>query len=812
MRASIPSQSSSKGGARARSALLAFLCDKRGGAMLFSGMTAIGVLTSVGAMMTNLAWEEAQMEELRSAMRAAVSSVSQLLPRVTDATTQTLIQARIAQFLKGAVDGLSVDQDDVTITHDAGTRVTTVTVGGQADYTVDKVWGGGSQSGAVALEQQTVSVTVDISRYEIAVAADITRSMLGSFSSGEGDEQTVKMAALRAAVDAAIDILENRNEETTGSMSMALIPFGHLVNVADTSGDGETDGKKRYAHMLGGAAVGGGAATTGHWVDTFHQYGAGADMGELFEQDLPIFETPADWDLRQTMALDVSSQSSLGTWNANGDDFWNGCVMARWGAYWDEDARPTGWDADAPAASNWPARDDVDAWTTASAALTNEPLHLSDAPPDNDDANTRFTAFSYPDSRIAGPADAAMEAVLYETLEPDGISSTWISGTLPVMKADNSWGQRGTTAFAAFNTTGSDGSSGCPPNAVQPLSDTVATLRASASALATVERYQGFGGGTYPHLGIVWGLRAVSPLWRDVWDVEDATGVARPLTPCADGETSSDCEADVKKIILLVTDGDASQTNLGPGAVAAGDALRNPTSRDLCRNFELLDEDADYADIYKTRDAATFNDKFELDADGTFTGDKLEPLVNALVRVVDDSATATVRQGWATALSGKTPWEVFRGPSSFADDLAAADIALGGRPVLDGYGCYISSNFGAYGRVGAKVQVGGEPIAGVAPLAAVPGDTSATRTQVENTLNGWFDDACALAGDRGVEIRAIYIGQTTGWHQPNIAALRRCVTAAGGTSDDVQVTPSADQLERAFESVFTVSRQLRFVG
>ena len=56
-----------------------------------------------------------------------------------------------------------------------------------------------------------------------------------------------------------------------------------------------------------------------------------------------------DWNLRRTgVVVDVSRQApSLdtgagpGRWVVDDEDFWNGCVMARWGAYWDEQGEAT---------------------------------------------------------------------------------------------------------------------------------------------------------------------------------------------------------------------------------------------------------------------------------------------------------------------------------------------------------------------------------------------------------------------------------------------------------------------------------------
>ena len=795
---------------RVAQAVRDFALCRHGGAMLYSGAVAIGLLTTMGATMTNYAWHEAQNAELRSAMRAAISTTAQLLPRVTESAVEEMIRERTAAVLAGLVEGLGIDKDDITIAYDAATRIIRITIGGQATIRYDTLWGADTNAGqGAALPNETVAVTVDIDRYEIAVAADVTRSMASQF----GTPAVVKMTALQDAIDAAIDIVESRNLETTSSMTMALVPFGHVVNVADTSGAGETADKRRYAHMLGGAAVGtaGVDGTTGHWVDTFHHYGAGGAMGPLLEQTLPIFETPANWDLRQTMAPDVSTQApAVGTWNVNGDDFWNGCVMARWGAYWNVDARPAAWDPND--ASNWPASGDVNGWTPASTALTGEPFHLSDAPPAMADPNTRFTAYSYPDSRIGGPADARLEAILYETLHPNDVDGTLIN-QLANYRGDNNWAHRG-------RASGGDGSAYCPANAVLPLTDAVATLRASATALETLGQLRvGMNtrsGGTYLHLGVVWGLRTLSPLWRDVWSATDAAGAARPLTPCATGETGTHCQSDVEKVILLVTDGSNDFPPRGGGWGPVNEARPNENpgqpAQAYCAMLENIDGAASYNDIFDTQDSTVFDAEFDLDGAGTFTGAKLTPLINAITRIVDPAASNADKMNWATALSGETPWQLFRGDGGFADNLPGASLNLGGRPVFNGYACRLTSAFGPYGRVDDSVQVGGDPVADVAPWQAA-GDWTATRTQAIGTLDDWLDDACALAGDRGVRIRAIYIGNSTGaTNIGNINRLRQCAIAAGGANGDVLVAPDATSLENAFERIFTVRRNVRFLN
>ena len=295
------------------------------------------------------------------------------------------------------------------------------------------LWGGGGGgSGTVQLPSVRVGVALDSSRYEIAVAADLSYSMLGSMPSGSG----TRMEALRSALGVAIDVLEDQVTANPGSMSAAIVPFGNVVNVADTSGSGQTAGKRRYARILTGASVtstsvsAAAKATDHHYYDMYASYGRGlVDMTPLIsKKKLPITETTADWDLRAAESIDVAAlmPGSGATWAVNGKDFWNGCVMARWGGYWNADARPSAWDSTDldNNASLYPATANVAAWSTGGTALQNQPLHISDAPPDSASPNTRFRAYSFPDSSIGGTADARIEAVLKETLTDGSVVGT----------------------------------------------------------------------------------------------------------------------------------------------------------------------------------------------------------------------------------------------------------------------------------------------------------------------------------------------------------------------------------------------------
>ena len=800
--------------------------------MLVGGALSILLVAGLGAQLSNYAWREAQWEELRAALRAAISATAHLLPRITQSAVQGQVRQRIADFVEGQVEGLDVDPDDVTVAHDAGSRTTTITIGGNATWAVSDIWGGGGSEGAATLPAQSVSVVLDTERYEIAIAADVTSSMDRRFSVGATDP-TTKLDGLKAAVEVVATLMDEYNGQNPGAMAVALVPFGSAVNVAETGGSGETEGKRRYARMLTGAEPGsdGATATTGHWVDTFHHYGTGSGMGVLYQQELPDFyRGGSDWDLRATGTdLDVGTQvPSLATWTVDGEDFWQGCVMARWGAYWHAGARPDTWDADAPDAGAWPAAGDVAAWTTASAGLTGEPLHLSDAPPAHGDPNTRFTAYSWPDSRVGGSADGRLEALLFATLESAAtFSSTTWQNRLPRLVGFNDWSL---TSFSG------NGATLCPEDPILPLTDLGATLRAAGTALRAVPPYHGVGM-TYLHLGPVWGLRTLSPLWRSVWNTSDAAEVARPLAACAAGESGTHCDSLLRKSILLITDGASTIGGaLVPSRVAeTTDDTRparlhaNTRSRGVC-TLLAGESSGDYRGNRHESDPATFNDLFRTEADDRF-GAHAGPVLDGIEALFDQADSAD-RGAWSRVVRRLTPWQLFRGDgrttgAGNVNDLLADPqnrFGLDGRVVHRSV-CRTADLFGPYGQIDDLVQVGGAPVEGVAPFARGPGwpaTPGELRTRLTARLNDWFLDACRIANARGVSVRAIYIGsnpdasdQSTSAQaaRANVARLEQCVDAAGGVSgvQDVFVTPDEAALEAAFRDVFTVGRNLRFL-
>lgn len=844
--------------ARIGCAAAAFARSTHGGATLTGGVITLTVAMGVGGLMTNYAWHEAQWTELRAAARAGVAAAGALL-RGGD---EDAIKARVAGFAQGLVPGLAVEASDVIVTYDEVTDTTTVTVGG--GYDLQDIWRMGAGGGAAPLEID-VGVRLEVERYEVALALDVSPSM-----SFEFDGPTTKLEGLKAAVGAALDVLQPVEAAAPGSIMVSVVPYASAVRVADTcnpdpnTGFCRADrsaGKERFVRMLAGvrdtmaetlqdARAARTAGTGGHWVDTFHHYGAGTSLGPLRRQYLPSdLLDDRDWNLRRT-GVDIDVQRlvpALGTWTVDDEDFWNGCVMARWGAYWQTAARPAGWTQDH--AANWPATRAVAAWRTAASALpATTPLHLSDAPPVASSPSTLFTAYSWPDAAIAGRSDGWMQGTMAELLEPQALSGA------PNVRA-NYWSR-----------DGNGGALRCPRAAVLPLVSDIAALRSAVDELDTVPPYvDGFNtakGATYLNLGIVWALRTLSPLWQGVWAVQDPQGVARPGTPCGVDEAGG-CVAKLNKSIIFVTDG---TSEIG----GAGTQLKDSFGRAEPANAPQTEctpptaynpgypENYDKASLRSDPDA--FNARFRsphvdsdlVDADGRLNADGQAAFVDAFIAHTsfDDrynyygypsppADTPGRRAAMLTTLSSAssglapTPWELFRGlHADVIDKLVAqpAQFGFDGRPGLIHHACRVSTPFGPYGRADDLVYVGDVGANGVdpAPIADVaPFDfdtmrfafvDTAVAPEVEDAgrerLNEWLGAACGIVGARGVRINAVYIGTDEQFNNVGVGPLlEACVDAAGGdpNEEDIYVVPTAADLVAAFRDIVTVRRNLRFL-
>ena len=803
--------------------------------MFIGGSLAMLAMASVGGMVSNYGWREAQEEEIDAAMRAGVSAAAHFMRGdLTDAEDK--IKERVADFMRGLLGDVTIGEDDIVVDHDFSTNRTTIRVERNATYAFKNLWEAGRVADPESLAGEQVIVEFDASQFEFALALDISRSM-GLQPSGWS---VTRLDAMKEAIRTIAQTVDDVSKTNPGIATLSLVPFSNAVNVADTSGMSQTDAKERYVRMLTGAdySTQTSRETERHWVDTFHSYGTGDDMGPLASRNLPDFLTPADWNLRQPGTEDISNQvPTVGTWSFEGEDFWNGCVMARWGAYWDPDARPVIWDPADP--DNWPGRKTVAGWEPGSTSIHSLPLHLSDAPPDASDPNTRFTAYSWPDAGIHGFADGFLSDVLQETLD-SSYDPTVFGYLLPT--SENHWHLRSQDRGGALL---------CPQAPIVPLTDDLTKLQA-ADRYDVVEWPSSTSWSqTYLHLGIVWGLRTLSPLWRDVWKTQSVSADDLPRTPCLEGGTTQGCSQFLEKAILIVTDGanyfGYPERGRSFGEFDPGKAIvRNPDFYfgGKCRRFFVsVGVYADYRTAMSAEDPATFANNFDVDANGVLTPagvsalldgfQAFHPTVSGLNpgRPGDRAVVDAYRAVWETALKDMTPWQLFRGydhdsPTKSTDAIdvlvdPAHAFGFNGRPVQNGHFCRPMSPFSAYGRADELVRVGdGPPVSDVAPFSVPAWLRSAPTADlwdpIYNRLDDWFREACDIAGQRGVRIHAIYIGgDTKPSEQTAIALLEECVDLGYGGNplvDEVHATPTAQQLKDAIEGIIDIRRTLRFIG
>ena len=187
------------------------------------GALVVSLLAGVGAAMTNYAWREAQWEELRSAVRAPVSSAGPLLAGA-GGPTRTAIEERVGAFLRALLPGLTLDS--VTVSHVADTGVTTVTVAGR--YAFQSLWAGGR--GAAESISESVDVVFEVDHYEVAVALDLSSSMQRSMPSGTPGVRIAKLDGLKQAMGSVLSVVEAararsmRSGSTAAPTSRAAIP------------------------------------------------------------------------------------------------------------------------------------------------------------------------------------------------------------------------------------------------------------------------------------------------------------------------------------------------------------------------------------------------------------------------------------------------------------------------------------------------------------------------------------------------------------------------------------------------------------
>ena len=328
------------------------------------------------------------------------------------------------------------------------------------------------------------------------------------------------------------------------------------------------------------------------------------------------------------------------------------------------------------------------------------------------------------------------------------------------------------------------------------------------------------------------------------------------------GNNTANCAQDLKKIIVILSDGGnttgipadgrASRGRLPSASTQTGANVQNPLmtgSQGI--NYSLCGAQvggigmlptgtggATWKTAAEDTTASDFNGRFtgQFDADKTFSATASTALANDWRTIVDPSAPDGRRDTWATLFNRMTPWEVFRGEKmtiastacSVSDAFAgktptgcgwAGDVfGLDGRPTQRPP-CRRSIPFGAYGNVDDFMRIGDQDVvAGASPFQSDSSwtlDTNASTKQshTKATLDGWMDDACSFANDRGISIVGVYLGLTA-YGQRQINFLEACVDKAGGTAgvQDVHVAPTQAALETAFREIFTIRSSLRFLN
>ena len=832
--------------------LAAYARSRKAGAMIVTGAFVLITMVVGGAGMSNYAWREAQWEDLRSATRAAVAAAGALLATAGTTAGDDAIAERVAGFMAGLMPGLTVDPNDIVIAKDAD-DVVSVTVSGR--YAFHGLFG--DSGGTAEVVTTAVRVQLEVTKYEVAIAVDVSGSMANTVPSG-----ITKLQALKNAFATAAAAMQTQAANDPGSIMVSVVPFGAAVNVADTEANGSqhnkrTEAKERYVRMLAGvrdtmaetlvdAKAAADAEKRVHWVDTFRHYGMSA-ASPLNYRHLPsgVLDN-TDWNLRATnVNIDVSEDvpnMNAGVWTVDDEDFWSGCVMARWGAHWDSTARPTGWSATDSSTWKWPATKAVAGWSPNGPTLPDTtPLHLSDEPPVATNPNTLFTAYSWPDARIGSDADQKLQLTMLSTMFPTALSNyvnNWV-GTVKPMMRDIHWSR-----------TGNSGRMLCPSSPITPLSDNFTGLIASVNALAVVPGYVGDGqsfSSTLAVRGVVWALRTLSPLWQGVWNVADTGGRARPGVPCSPDDTGN-CDARLHKSIFLITDGETYLGPVWPGRLLRGTLpphARNPSyaASPICTtHLGQYTGTTKYFDAAIAGNATAFNNLFKagvvgqdlVDGNGNLNGDGSQRVAEAILIAegTDCTTEATRCAAMAAALDADppTPWELFHELEQDAIDILmdTAEFSFTGRPTLLGHMCRPISPFTVYGRAGDVIDVGdGTRIAGKAPFefaslhngaiarrAVVDSSyRTALRDRLHDRLNTWTVEACRLANDRGVRIHGIYIGRDALLSRSSISKLEDCVDAAGGTAGqrDVHIVPTAAELESTIVDLLTIRRNLRFL-
>ena len=247
--------------------------------------------------MIDYAWREAQWQEVRAAMRAAVAAAAPLFSGAPNAATTRQIQERIAGFASGLVADLDITPERVELTYDAATGVYTIVARGVFPF--ERIWHGGRDPEPVA---DTIKVAQDSERIEVAIAVDVSWPM--EERTPWGDRQAPETRGYWRKfymVSKALKEFADEVEGAGGNVMLSLVPYGATVNVADTCDPdprtGECRGRQtpdkiRYLKMVLGydyddphtlGALGEFAPrndpNNGHWVAAYHEYGVSSRSG-----------------------------------------------------------------------------------------------------------------------------------------------------------------------------------------------------------------------------------------------------------------------------------------------------------------------------------------------------------------------------------------------------------------------------------------------------------------------------------------------------------------------------------------------------
>ena len=182
--------------------------------MVVTAAVALVLMLTSGVALSNYAWREAQWQELQAVTRAAVSAAGPMLARAGSVVGNQEISERVAKFMSGLMPGLSVDASKITIDRDAD-EVISVAV--RARYAFQDIFGysGGGDAETVTT---AVRVKLEVNRYEVAVATDISHSMLSTLSA-----QKTKLQALKDAFAAAIAAMKVQAANNPGSMMVSVV-------------------------------------------------------------------------------------------------------------------------------------------------------------------------------------------------------------------------------------------------------------------------------------------------------------------------------------------------------------------------------------------------------------------------------------------------------------------------------------------------------------------------------------------------------------------------------------------------------------